>query len=200
MGFPVYDFRNPEHITNMLVTPQIRSRFLRMEPGTRAQGHTHDLGHEIFLVLSGQCEFTIDGETEVLGPGQLCVALVDQWHQVRVVGDEPMIMYLSVTPHVQPTHTFWNEDGTRQPSRYAPNSNYDVAVDESVNEDELLARLADESGAVTAAAVEASRVIGQTSGFDPDSRETIWEAVRSLHALIAKMDDTWNELAPRADD
>ena len=200
MGFPVYDFRNPEHITNMLVTPQIRSRFLRMEPGTEAQGHTHDLGHEIFLILSGRCEFTIDGETEVLGPGQLCVALVDQWHQVRVVGDEPMIMYLSVTPHVQPTHTFWNEDGTRQPSRFAPSSSYDVAVDESVNEDELLARLADESGAVEAAAVEAAKVIGQTSGFDAASRETIWEAVRSLHTLIAKMDDTWNELAPRAND
>ena len=26
MGFPVYDFRNPDNITNMLVTPQIRSR------------------------------------------------------------------------------------------------------------------------------------------------------------------------------
>ncbi len=198
MGFPVYDFRNPEHITNMLVTPQIRSRFLRMEPGTEAQGHTHDLGHEIFLILSGRCEFTIDGETEVLGPGQLCVALVDQWHQVRVVGDEPMIMYLSVTPHVQPTHTFWNEDGTRQPSRFAPSSSYDVEVDASVDEKELLARLANAGGTVAEAARQASEVIDETAAFEAGTRETIWEALRELHTRLARLDDIWNELAPRA--
>lgn len=200
MGFPVYDFRNPEHITNMLVTPQIRSRFLRMEPGTEAQGHTHDLGHEIFLILSGQCEFTIDGEIEVLGPGQLCVALVDQWHKVRVVGDEPMIMYLSVTPHVQPTHTYWNEDGTRKPSRFAPSASYDVEIDESVDNDELLSRMVDVNNDVHDASLVLSRAVGQTSVFDHYNRENIWAAVRDLHRQVARLDDVWNELAPRADD
>ena len=67
MGFPVYDYR--KDIRNILVTPQIRSRFLRMELGQVNKGHTHDLGHEIFLILQGQAEFEIDGEKEVLGPG-----------------------------------------------------------------------------------------------------------------------------------
>ena len=100
MGFPVYDYRTD--IRNVLVTPQIRSRFLKMEPGQSAQLHSHDLGHEIFLILEGRVEFEIDGETEELGPGQMCVALVDQPHTVRVLGDEPMTMYLSVTPHIHP--------------------------------------------------------------------------------------------------
>ena len=57
MGFPVYDFRNPEHITNMLVTPEIRSRFMWMDPGDEFNSrHSHDLGHEIFLVLQGKME------------------------------------------------------------------------------------------------------------------------------------------------
>ena len=103
MGFPVYDYRTD--IRNVLVTPQIRSRFLRMEPGQSAQRHSHDLGHEIFLILEGRVEFEIDGETEELGPGQMCIALTDQPHKVRVLGDEPMTMYLSVTPHIHPTHT-----------------------------------------------------------------------------------------------
>ena len=30
MGFPVYDYRRD--VRNVLVTPQIRSRFLKMEP------------------------------------------------------------------------------------------------------------------------------------------------------------------------
>ena len=123
MGFPVYDYRRD--IRNILVTPQIRSRFLRMEVGQVNKGHTHDLGHEIFLILQGQAEFEIDGQTQVLGPGQLCVALVDQNHTVRNVGNEPVIMYLSVTPHIQPTHTSWTDGGEKDPPRFMPNTAYD---------------------------------------------------------------------------
>ena len=54
MGFPVYDYRTD--LRNVLVSPQIRSRFLRVEPGPMPTPHTHDLGHEIFLVLSGRAE------------------------------------------------------------------------------------------------------------------------------------------------
>src|SRR5437899_8591134 len=107
MEFTVFDYR--EDVRNVLVTPQIRSRFLRMEPGQVARRHSHDLGHEVFLVLAGKAVFEIEGETAELGPGQMCVVLADQLHSVRVAGDEPMTMYLSVTPHVQPTHTSWSD-------------------------------------------------------------------------------------------
>ena len=73
MSFHVYDYRTD--VCNMLVTPWIRSRFMRMEPGESASLHSHDLGHEIFLVLAGRAEFTIEGGVRVVGPGQLCVAL-----------------------------------------------------------------------------------------------------------------------------
>ncbi len=201
MGFPVYDFRNPDHITNMLVTPQIRSRFLRMEPGSTAQGHTHDLGQEIFLILSGRCEFTIDGESAELGPGQMCVALIDQMHQVRVIGDEPMIMYLSVTPHVQPTHTFWDAQGNKLPPRFSPNSNYDVAANTDLSLGDLLARQAQKSARMAQAAAKVAEVhaaVNAAGRFDPESRERMWEVLRDLHLKLADMDDNWNELAPRA--
>lgn len=201
MGFPVYDFRNPDHITNMLVTPQIRSRFLRMEPGTEAQGHTHDLGQEIFLILSGRCAFTIDGETEELGPGQMCIALIDQMHSVRVIGDEPMIMYLSVTPHVQPTHTFWDAAGQKLPSRFSPNTNYDLEVRTDVTVAALLAQQAALAGQVAEAATEVARVnqaVHESGDFSPEAREQMWEVLRRLHLRLAAMDDNWNELAPRA--
>ena len=136
MGFEVYDYR--EDVRNVLVTPQLRSRFMRMEAGFVAEPHSHDLGHEVFLVLEGRAEFDIDGEKEVLGPGQMCVALVDQLHGIRVLDDAPMTMYLSVTPHIQPTHTMWN-DGQRLPHRFAPPSAYDEEVDPAPVAD-LLAR------------------------------------------------------------
>ena len=138
MGFPVYDYRTD--VRNVLVTPQIRSRFLRMEPGQSAQLHSHDLGHEIFLILEGRVEFEIDGETEELGPGQMCVALADQPHKVRVLGDEPMTMYLSVTPHIHPTHTPRTQDGERLPHNFAPANAYDVEPDMQVSVSELVTR------------------------------------------------------------
>ena len=98
MPFQVYDYRTD--IRNILVTPQIRARLFRIpvdkvsgaRPGGR--GHSHDLGVEAFLILQGQAEFWIDGETQVLGPGQACFTSVDEIHTVRNVGDEPFIMYL----------------------------------------------------------------------------------------------------------
>jgi quercetin dioxygenase-like cupin family protein len=138
MSFTIYDYRTD--VRNVLVTTQIRSRFLRMQPGQVAQSHSHDLGHEVFLILEGRCEFEIDDETQELGPGQMCVALADQIHSIRVVGDEPMTLYLSVTPHVQPTHTRWTEDGQRVPPRFAPSSAYDAQPDLSMSVEELIER------------------------------------------------------------
>ena len=207
MGFPVYDFR--KDVRNILVTPQIRSRFLRMEPGQVSEGHTHDLGQEIFLILAGRCEFTIDGETEELGPGEMCVALVDQMHSVRVIGDEPMTMYLSVTPHVQPTHTFWQEDGTKQPPRFAPHSAYDVPVDTSVTNDELLRQHVKAAQTVAAAAQSAAQVQTQQAEAyrqaiaqgDRDAataaRSAMWDAISEVHSQLFALDELWNELAPR---
>ena len=116
MPFDIYDFR--KDVRNVVITPTIRSRFLQMDPGAVAQRHSHDLGYEVFLILAGQCEFEIDGDIAVLGPGQMCFTRPDQMHQVRVIGDEPMTMYLSVTPHIEPTHSFWDDAGNKLPPRY----------------------------------------------------------------------------------
>ena len=90
MPLDVFDYRTD--VRNVVITPEIRARFLRLEPGEVAERHSHDLGYEVFLVLEGQCEFEIDGARAVLGPGQMCFARVDQLHQVRTVGNEPMTM------------------------------------------------------------------------------------------------------------
>ena len=87
MAFRVFDARTD--IQNLIIQPDIRARFLRMEPGEENVPHTHDLGAEIFLILDGQAEFVIEGHSEVLGPGQLCFADRDEVHIVRCVGDAP---------------------------------------------------------------------------------------------------------------
>ena len=76
MPIDVFDYRTD--IRNVFVAPTMRGRFLRHEPGEVGPFHSHDTGDELFLILQGQCEFTIDGERAVLGPGQLCVARAGQ--------------------------------------------------------------------------------------------------------------------------
>src|SRR5215472_14648403 len=91
---------------------------MRLEPGAVAARHSHDLGHEVFLVMEGQAEFEIDGERAVLGPGQMCFARADQMHQVRTVGDAPMTLYLSVIAHTVTKNTRWDGRGQKLPPRY----------------------------------------------------------------------------------
>ena len=207
MGFPVYDYRND--VRNVLITPQIRSRFMKMEPGFVAPPHTHDLGHEVFLVLQGTAEFEIDGETEELSAGQMCVALADQSHGIRVTSDVPLVMYLSVTPHIQPTHTMW-ADGKRLPHRFVSNSNYDVETDVSITVGEVISRHLKAAQAVADAAVAAAKKqeslhkrleTAITQGDEETARNTrseMWDALFPMYAGAFELADIWNDLATRA--
>ena len=61
MAFRVFDSRTD--IQNLIIQPDIRARFLQMEPGEENVPHSHDLGAEIFLILDGQAEFVIEGHS-----------------------------------------------------------------------------------------------------------------------------------------
>ena len=211
MVFEVYDYRTVNR--NVLVTPEIRARLYHMKPGQVDSRHSHDLGQEVFLILEGRAEFTIEGHTEVLGPGQMCIAMADEIHQVRnVLEDKPTIMYLSVTPHIQPTHTRRTEAGERHLPGFRSNRGYDVDEGENRAIEELIdAHLA----ASAELAEEAERYAGVQSemaskwrqgllGGDPDAvreaRNAMAEAVCALHKRLYAGGRLWNELAPRGDD
>jgi quercetin dioxygenase-like cupin family protein len=207
--FEVYDYRTVNR--NVLITPEIRARLYHMKPGQVDRRHSHDLGHEIFLILEGQAEFTINGATQVLGPGQMCVALADEIHQVRnLLPDKPTIMYLSVTPHVQPTHTGRGENDAKLPPRFAPNANYHVDQDLSIPLADLLAQqqamaadVLDKAQAnLTAQTKQVDVLLAALAAGDNAAagaaRNAMWEAVYALHKALYAFDALWNETAPRA--
>jgi len=208
MSFSIFDYR--KDLANLLVSPHIRARFLRIEPGEIHGMHSHDLGHEVFFILEGRLTFYIDSEEQTLGPGQLCVALADQIHQVRNNGDEPVYMYLSVTPHIQPTHTGRDADGTRHPTRFVASSSYDVVTDESTPIDELIDDVTAKAESLADSArkgAETSRQLGAQlkdalSNRDAEEavqlREALWERLRQTHRDLYALSDRWNDLAPRA--
>ena len=210
MGFEVYDCR--EDIRNILVTQNIRARFCRLEPrsGSLDEWHTHDLGDEVFIILSGRVEFKINGEVKEVGPGQMCYALADEAHSVRVIGDEPVYMYLSVTPHIQPTHTFYDDDGERLPPNFRPSSDYDTETDATTPVDELvdghvaaaqeLAAQAAESARLQeeqAAALKAALAAGDMVEADR-LRAAMWVPMLEVFKQAGAVAGGWNALAPRA--
>jgi quercetin dioxygenase-like cupin family protein len=207
LTFPVYDFR--KDIRNVLITPQIRARFFKLEPGTVAKPHTHDLGHEVFLMLQGRAIFEIDGAKQELGPGQMCVALVNQSHGITVTSAEPVIMYLSVTPHIQPTHTMWTTEGKRLPHRFVSNENYDVRPEQPLSDDESIDRqvtAAQAFGEAARRAVErqpalAARLKKALKAGDRETakktRDELWESLYEMFELVPGLADAWNDLAPR---
>ena len=211
MALEVWDARRD--VKNLFITPEIRARIMRFEPHQLSSGHTHDLGHEMFLVLDGQAEFTIDGESAVLGPGQACVARAGQWHEVRAVGDGPMTLYLSVTPHIEPTHTQWERQGGAQlPYRYgvATRAEREAAGGASDPVQVLLERHLEAADELAHAAVTNARAQQEHAGrlrsalTDGDHRaahaalDQMWTAYRTLYNSLQASEHAWNDLAPAA--
>jgi quercetin dioxygenase-like cupin family protein len=210
MPYTIFDYRHD--IKNLFITPNIRGRFLRMEPGEVHARHSHDLGDELFLILDGHCDMEIDGHRAVLGPGQACVAFAHQMHQARNAGPGPMTMYLSVTPHIEPTHTQYDQEtGERLPPRYNPPTAFDKA---DTLADIATAELADRhlKAAITLAETALAAAEQQIAGVDALKRamayndpvafkaamDAIWAQVRATHEALNRLSTTWNDLAPRA--
>jgi quercetin dioxygenase-like cupin family protein len=210
MPIEVSDFRR--HIRHLIVTPHIRGRFMGMAVGEVAARHSHDLGHEVFLILQGRCEFEIDGETAVLEPGQLCVALAGQMHQARNVGDEPVVMYLSVTPHVEPTHTYWDEHGRKLPPRYgslgrgyraelpAPAEPIENLADRVLAEARVLGAIAHTAGVEIEGPITTLQDAlrrGDRSA-SKNALDAIWAELFRVRESLNRLEEDWNELAVRA--
>ena len=212
MSFPIYDFK--KDIRNVLVKPEIRARIFHMKAGEKvnlydkALSHSHDLGYEIFLILQGKVRVLIDGEEGILGPGQMCIAAPHQTHAFEVIGEEDVIMYLSVTPHVQPTHTFYDSEGNRLPNNFMPNSSYDLSdqiqkpidilLDEQIEiTNNLLTAIKDFNSNQE---IIIDRLKTQIDKNDYDSiseqRNQLWSELISVFEETFKLGDIWNNIAP----
>ena len=203
MPIDVLDFHTD--IRNVFVAPTMRGRFLRHEPGEIGPFHSHDVADELFLILQGQCEFTIEGEKAILRPGQICCARAAQKHEVRVIGDEPMIMFLVVAPHLEPTHTFWDADGNRLPERYNMTTQAEyAAVDHSEPISTLvqvatiaLADLASETATAAGDLAVKAATLGSGGTEAKTALDEAWASIRAMHQRLFTFQEAWNSLAQR---
>jgi quercetin dioxygenase-like cupin family protein len=67
------------------------------QPGAEFPVHHHP-EEQITLVISGRIEFTVAGEIVVLGAGQAAVIPPNVPHGARVIGDQPVETFNSLSP------------------------------------------------------------------------------------------------------
>ena len=119
-------------------------------------------------------------------------------------------MFLSVTPHIQPTHTGRDPDGSVHPPQFRSNSFYDDVDDTRPIADLLdvfvdgANALADEARQAASAHAKQAESWRQADAAEKRdaavaARNAMWDAVRSLHTNLFNLDLIWNRLAPRAD-
>jgi len=209
MSIRVYDYRTD--ISNLIVFPEIRGRFMRMEPAPAGRMHSHDLGGEIFLVLEGQCEFLVEDERVTCGPGQLIYVEPLLKHTLHAVGDMPCVIYLSVTPHVEPTHTQYDETYRELSPRYGTWRGTDHGDPYPTVTTAQLARryatacrqfaeLARANAESTEWHLEAFEAANTTENLPvlKEDMDALWFSLRDVHRQLSSLEHEWNALAPRA--
>jgi mannose-6-phosphate isomerase-like protein (cupin superfamily) len=185
----VFDFR--ADLRNLVVQPEIRSRFRRVELGPVPAVHSHDLGGETFLVMHGEIEFTVADERVVCQPGQLIYVPPRTTHAVRAVGDEPGVIYLSVSPHVEPTHTFYDAEGEQSPPRYGVWREAGGGEPASTENTPVLLERYRAAAATLATLAQAN---AQSASADPDD---VWQTLRPLLEQVEHLERAWNSYAQR---
>lgn len=90
----------------------LRAGYGTWQPGQECEDHSHQDAAEIFVFLSGACEFTVKEETRVVSAGSTVYVGPGEKHKLKAVGDRPMDVFMAVMPNHSPTHTFYRDDGT----------------------------------------------------------------------------------------
>ena len=92
---------------------KIRGGMLTFQPNIECDYHSHDGADEVFLFLSGTGDVTEEGEVFRVGPGDVVVTPAEHKHKIKSF-DEPLVMWLTVTPNRVPSHTHYRQldDGT----------------------------------------------------------------------------------------
>jgi quercetin dioxygenase-like cupin family protein len=85
----------------LVASASTRSVLSEWPAGFRAPTHWHPRATETFQVIAGRAEFRFGGESagREVGPGTLLSAAPGVAHTIRVVGDEPLLMLVTVTPN-----------------------------------------------------------------------------------------------------
>ena len=92
----------------------VRGGMFYLDEGRVASYHSHDAAAEVFVFLKGECTVKVDGLSEGFSAGDVLYVPAEQKHELANVGEGRLEVWLMVTPNVNPSHTYYEEqdDGT----------------------------------------------------------------------------------------
>ena len=92
----------------------VRGGMYFLDAGRESAYHSHDAAAEVFVFLRSDCEATVEGEIERFAPGTALYVPAEDKHKLANAGGEKLVVWLTVTPNVEPSHTFYERqpDGT----------------------------------------------------------------------------------------
>lgn len=67
-----------------------------LNPGVAIGKHMHEHEMESMVIISGRAEHVINGETQILEPGDIIAAMPGDTHQIACLGDEPLVLIAQV--------------------------------------------------------------------------------------------------------
>ncbi|HEY1368574.1 MAG TPA: cupin domain-containing protein [Gaiellaceae bacterium] len=68
------------------------------EPGCGVKRHAHEATEQVMAIVEGEVEVTIDGETRVMRPGDVCVMNRGVEHELRTEGGVTFFEALAPVP------------------------------------------------------------------------------------------------------
>lgn len=95
----------------LVYTDYVRGGVLTFAPGFVADKHFHQDADEIFWFFQGTCRVTVPDGAFTVPAGNIIYTAPYEWHIIENVGDEPLLMFLTVTPNIVPSHTFFDANG-----------------------------------------------------------------------------------------
>ncbi len=213
MSIEVFDYRSdgPRGL-NFFVTPGCRARFLTIRPKEAAPFHHHQLGQEVFVVMEGRGLFVIGDDEAVLGTGEACVARSGERHFVGPADENPVTLFLCVTPHIQPTHVLFDESGKQLADDYRslfmPKSEPSAMLRPESDEElaglqiQALEDLATLTEAAARAArvkvIEMGRMLADGDGAAAaEARDSMWVSLAPVFESAMAAADIWNSLTAR---
>ena len=94
------DYRHGDHGPKYLEKgPRMNFGLVRLLPGEEVSGHVHQVMQESFYVLEGCVTMIIEGETNILNPGDYMHIEPGEGHIFRNEGEVPVKMVLAAAPY-----------------------------------------------------------------------------------------------------
>ncbi len=97
---------------SLTFTDYVRSRVLNFAPGFAADRHFHAGADEMFWFYRGTAHIITPDQDVVLPEDSIIINPAGEWHVIaNGSAADPLLMFLTVTPNVTPSHTFFDADG-----------------------------------------------------------------------------------------